>query len=440
MNNNNNRDIPSKLLPILLLLLGFVSVNQWSRLPIGNTTTTWLLDIGILITLFLLKLKNKVKFFSWDYITTTLFLCIAVAGFFRGSFTADNYWEWKNLISNMMTLLMPICVFAFYEPSYIQNSVRMWFKYGIIAYAIFFFWMVGISQFYLAPIFFAASFLPLIPKRRWKVIVILLTIALLAYHYQDNRSQAIKAIVALSMALGCILHKWIPNILLKAIQVALIIVPCYLLYLGFTGEYNIFEEINDKYKDQDKIEVEVVDEDGFVHKVDVDAVDDTRTFIYEEVAMSAVYNDYVVWGRTPARGNDTYFFYDMAQSLRQTKYEDTIKNERSMNELCFPNIFTWLGLVGMISYILIYLHASFLAVYRSKSFYMKMIGVYIAFNFAFGWVENTTVFDILNFVYWFAISMALSTKFRNMTDKEFKAWFAEIFNIKYKLYIPTPQA
>lgn len=426
MNQINNRYTPSKLLPWLMLLLGFVSVNQWSKLPIGNTTTTWLLDIGILITLYLIKSKNKLKFSSRDYLPTTLFLCIAAVGLIRGAFVAENYWEQKNLINNAFILLMPLCTFAFYDPRHIQASMRVWFKYALIAYALFFFWMVGLSQFYLAPIFFAASFIPLIPKGRWKTVIILLAIALLLYQYQDNRSQAIKAAVALSLSCACIFHKRISLNLIKTAHVLLIIIPCVFIYLGVTGAYNFFEDTHDNYAGRNTIETA---------EGELDIVADTRSFIYTEVLSSAVNNDYVIFGRTPARGNDTSFFYDIAQNLRSVKHGANIKNERSQNEVCFPNIFTWLGLVGMIAYILIYLHASVLAIYKSNSFYMKLIGLYIAFNFAFGWVENSTSFDILNFVYWFAISMALSSRFRAMTDEDFSKWFAGIFytqSLNYK--------
>ena len=107
-----------------------------------------------------------------------------------------------------------------------------------------------------------------------------------------------------------------------------------------------------------------------------------------------------------------------------------IKHERSKNEVCFPNIFTWLGLVGMLLYIAIYIWASFIGVYRSKNYYVKLCGIVVAFNFLYGWVENVTAFDILNFTYWIFISICLSSKFRSMTDEDFKSWYNSLFGIK----------
>lgn len=421
-------------LPLLFLFLTFVSANNFSTHPIGSTAIVWILNTFILAALYYQKKENQTSFLNKSYLTVTAFLVIAVVGIVKGGFVADNYWEMKTLVADTFILMVPFCVYSFSSPSVIQKILNTWLKYALIPYLLFFFWVLSTSQFYLAPIYFVALFLPIIPKKKWQLIILAFVIGLLLYHYQDNRSQAIKAAVSLCFTFGCLIHKWLPNIFIKFLQISLFVVPCYFLYLGVTGTYNIFEEISYKYKGINKIEVETYDEDGNVIIVTSDAVDDSRTFIYEEVLLSAINNDYAIWGRTPARGNDTYFFYDQAMDLAGVKNVENIKNERSMNELCFLNIFTWLGLVGMVAYILIFLHASILAIYKSNSFYMKLIGLYIAFNFAYGWIENTTNFDIINFVYWMAISMALSPEFRKMSDDEFKKWFADIFDIKYKIH------
>lgn len=92
------------------------------------------------------------------------------------------------------------------------------------------------------------------------------------------------------------------------------------------------------------------------------------------------------------------------------------------NELCFPNMFTWLGLVGMILYCLVYLKAPYLAVYKSRNIFMKLIGVFIAFRFTYGWVEDFNSFSIMNIALWMIIAMGFSDSFRKMTNREFKYW------------------
>ena len=149
---------------------------------------------------------------------------------------------------------------------------------------------------------------------------------------------------------------------------------------------------------------------------------DTRTFIYEEVLASALKNNYVIFGRTPARGNDSYMFglYN-AEELKTGKYE------RHYNELCHLNVFTWLGLIGLFLHCTIYLVASYQAVYYSNNQFVKYVGIMVAFNWALGWIENCTRFDIMNLTIWIMISICLSSKFRLMNDMEFKLWFDSLF-------------
>lgn len=414
------------LIPILLVLLTIVSVDQWSSMPFGNTAIKWTIRALLIIAFFIEKSRNNIKFSTKAYFSVTIFLIVALYGIYRGTNTAENYWEWKNLVNNSFILLLPTCVYAFNQPMLICRSMKLWLRIALPLYAIGFVWVISISQFYLGPIYLIGCFLPLIPKNHWKIIVLVLLTALLVYKYQDSRSQSIKAGVALFFSIICLLHRFIPTFVMKLMHWAFYATACVLLYLGLNGQYNIFEATSNEYGGVNYIEI--TEEDGEEKQVDIAA--DTRTFIYKEVIYSAINNDYIVWGRTPARGNDTDFFYDIADDLKSKHFEYNIKHERPMNEVCFPNIFTWLGLVGMIAYILIYLQASVLALYRSNNDYVKIMGLYTAFNFMYGWVENATNVDILNITYWLAIGMCMSPHFRNMTNREFKKWFVSIFNIR----------
>jgi len=215
--------------------------------------------------------------------------------------------------------------------------------------------------------------------------------------------------------LACLLHRLAFKWLLKLVHLAFFAVPIVLLVLGIMGEYNFFEEFRDenygKY-------TETVTVDGEQTVVDISS--DTRTFIYQEVILSAIKNDYVWLGRTPARGNDS-------DSYGEDSFDLTNKYERNKNEVCFPNYFTWIGLIGMVLYCLIYVWASTLAVYRSNNVYIRLMGIVVAFHFLFGWMEDCMDFYILNLSLWMMIAMAYSKRFRDMSDAEFKGWVKGIF-------------
>ncbi|WP_295913157.1 hypothetical protein [uncultured Alistipes sp.] len=169
-----------------------------------------------------------------------------------------------------------------------------------------------------------------------------------------------------------------------------------------------------KYIEKRIIKGEVINED---------LSDDTRTFIYEEVITSAIRHRYVLFGRTPARGNDSAWFgaYN-AEELNTGKYE------RHSNEVCHPNVFTWLGLIGMLMYSFLYLKSSYLAVYCSNNLFMKLLGVFIAFRWAYGWIEDFNSFQIMSISIWMMIAMGFSASFRQMNNNMFKTWIRSIFN------------
>ena len=196
--------------------------------------------------------------------------------------------------------------------------------------------------------------------------------------------------------------------------------PVVLLFLGLTGTFNIFEGLSLKNEGKYEITRTV---DG--KNVTDDLSADTRTFIYKEVISSAIKHDYVLWGRTPARGNDSVFFGRFsAEELGTGKFE------RHSNELCHTNVFTWLGLVGLILYSCIYLRSSYLAVFKSNSIYMKFLGCFIAFRWAYGWVEDFNRFDIMNVSLWMMIAMGISIRFRSMSNRDFYLWVLSIFDMK----------
>jgi hypothetical protein len=149
---------------------------------------------------------------------------------------------------------------------------------------------------------------------------------------------------------------------------------------------------------------------------------DSRTLLYVEVLQSAIKNNYLVFGRTPARGNDSVLFGDQAESETNSK-----KYERHSNEVAVLNIFTWTGLIGLLLYYLIFFKASYLAVYSSNNIFIKILGIYVAFRWCFAWVEDFSKFDLTNIFLWIAVGMCFSEHFRRMDNFMFKNTVRNIF-------------
>lgn len=392
-----------------LCLLVLLITMQAGTIPIGNLYVWWFIDFITLYTLWQLK-KVTTRYYLID-----IFLGWVLISTIRGIFIAENYWEWKQLISGFLALSIPLFSYAFDKPHITGRVIRYWLKYAILLFLLQLPTLSnGAYHFYLGPVFLVGCFIPIAP-RKWQYILIGLLIIMLSSNL-DARSQVIKSAIVLLIAIGIYFWKIIPNIVFKVIHWACYIIPIVLLILGMAGRFNIFENLESnkgKY-------VEKVIMNGQV--VEIDLSTDTRTFIYTEVIESAIKHDYVMWGRTPARGNDSSAFgaYN-AEILKTGKYE------RHKNELCHLNIFTWLGLIGVILYTIIYLRSSYLATYKSENIYLRFLGCFIAFRWAYGWIEDINSFNIMNISLWMMIAIGLSSKFRSMNNKTFKKWFLKCF-------------
>ena len=131
-----------------------------------------------------------------------------------------------------------------------------------------------------------------------------------------------------------------------------------------------------------------------------------------------------MFGRTPARGNDSEFFGAI-------EYELTGRDERLGNEVGVLNVFTWLGIVGVLLYLLVFFRASYLAINLSNNIYAKMLGVYVSFRWLYSWVEDINNFSLNYFMLWLMIGLCFSHSFRAMTNYEVTIWIRSVFDYRY---------
>lgn len=417
------KNIILKALPILILIITVFSVQQWLKISVSSTFISWIINFAVI--LFIIKFFTTKKNFlrnhyikSTDILIITIYLGWLIINSIRGAFIAENYWEWKQLITGFQSLSLPIFVFVFTVPLIVHKVLNIWFKYALIIF-LFLLPFLGTDayHFYLGPVFVVGCFIPIVPKK-WKIIFGILLLTMLVINL-GARSQVIKSAIVILVATGIYFKRVIPYNLLKIVHWACYIGPIILLSLGLTGTFNIFEDLSSnkgKYVEKKVVNGQVVEDDLSA---------DTRTFIYVEVIESALRHNYVIWGRTPARGNDSRAFGAFnAEELKTGKYE------RHSNELCHTNIFTWLGLIGVILYSLIYLRSSYLAVYKSNNIYIKFLGCFIAFRWAYGWIEDMNNFTIMNIALWMMIAIGLSIQFRSMNNTQIRLWINNIFNKK----------
>lgn len=406
-----------RTLAVLIILVTMEAGFYWSRAISGISLTFfwWAVNFVVLGCIYKMRRLSRLDRKS-TRLVVVYFLWMAVCSV-RGAFVAENYWEYKQLVSGFLTLSIPAFGVVFSNGQVLRTCLRYWLRFALPLLLVFL--VLGFPgealHFYAAPVLTLSCFLPVIPQK-WRALFVVILVAMV-FVDMGARSQVIKALVAFALSFALVVAKCTTDKILRLAHWACYLLAVVLLYLGISGRFNVFEELGSHEGEY----TQKIVHDGETIEEDLSA--DTRTFIYVEVINSALEHDYVLFGRTPARGNDSDFWGAyLAEDLKTGKYE------RHKNELCHLNVFTWLGLVGMVMYCLLYMRSSWLAVYRSRNVYVKLIGVYIAFHWLYGWIEDANGFDIANVALWMLMAIGFSAEFRDMTNAEFKQWLKSVFN------------
>ena len=410
----------TKTLSYLVVLLTLVSMNQWSLIHIGNTTTSWVLYLVITFLFITLQKTYYNSSNARNLVFLKIYLAWVVISIVRGFFVAEYYWDYKSLIHSGFALLMPISIFILMHPKLTKEVLYRWFLLALPLFLVYSILIeTGSYGRYLIPVSFLGLFLLLLPKK-WKIIVLLVSLFVVVINL-DARSNVIKFGVTLLFSGLLFFPKLVHSKWLKMGFKFFFLLPIILLVLGLTNTFNVFKL--DEYIEGDYMETVIVDNE----EKEVSLKADTRTFLYIEVLQSALNNNYVIFGRTPARGNDSsHFGSHAAEELGTGRYE------RYSNEVSILNIFTWLGIIGVLLYLLVYYKAAHLAIYQSNNVYLKMLGLYVAFRWAYVWVEDPNRFDIMNLMLWIVVAMCYSKQFRQMNDTEFKLWFNSLLPFERK--------
>lgn len=391
--------------------MGVSSVLQWCNLPIGNTLVWWSLRF-IFILFFIAHFRTYVRETPNTPILLflTYVLCMSVIG---ALFKTENYWDWKLLIDNMMIFMLPLAAYSINEEHLIARGINNWLNWAWIPLCIL--WPFLESDAfgrYLVPFTFLALIIPVLNKK-WTIALGGAFLITLLYGF-ESRADVIKFSACLLLGL-CLwvpyLSRWLFN-LIKPAMWTFLLSPFIFMGLAISGTFNVFEiekelGLEDKYMMASSLE----DRD------EVSALADTRTFLYAEEIASSISGNYYIWGNTPARGYKSLAFGHGADEDFGTK-----RGERQSCEVSILNVFNYFGLVGCLLYFIIFITASYLAIYKSENRYIKVIGLYVAFRWLFGFIEDFSRFDLNMMFLWFMIGMCYSERFRQRTDEEVELW------------------
>lgn len=421
LSKSKKLSLNEKYLILSIIPMALFSVIYYSRLEV-NTIISWGFHFIFYVLLFRLVINNFKVINNNDFLVINIFLVILIFSVLRSVFEISNYWETKYLIENSFCVFFIAIVYALNDLIFFQNFLRFYLKIFFLMFVTF----ASISYFsdFLAtnalfrlvlPLSFIMLFFPSLSSRLKIsfIIIVLLT----TFLDQGGRSNIIKFMFSAfliiyyytSLKVKILKSKRILSIICKIIFASPVILLIFALYFNF----NIFQ-INDY--SETTISSKVVTVDGTEERnIGVD----TRTFLYDEVLNSAINNNYVLFGRSLGRGNDTETFISDLYGTR---------DERPANEVGVLNVFTWFGFIGLFTYFCIFYHSSMLALKKSNNMYSKLIGLNVAFQWAYSWAENFQTFDFLSLTIYLSIGFCLSGKLRQMSDSEINVWIEDCTN------------
>lgn len=384
------------------LLIGISSIIQWCSLPLRNTFIWWLISSIYIICCCKKKEPNI------NIISINIFIvCLFISALYGALYMTINYWDWKLLASNLLFTSLLLCTYYFSNPIRLSETLKIWFKYGWIIF-LFLIPFLESDAFgrYLIPYSFLAMFISIVKKKYYFLIGIAFFITY--YWGYEDRSSTIKFVMSLCLGLSLtIWNSWkkISNMIFRTLHIILIVFPILFSILGISGIFNILnikEELN--ISDTDK-------------RSEYGGLTDTRTGLYIEEITSAIDHNYVIQGRSIARGYDSIMFGEASDRAMGIK-----RGERQQSEVCILNIFNYMGLIGVILYFFIFLSASYKAIYHSNNQYVKIVGLYVAFRWVYSFIHDGIEFN-LNFLFIIiSLSICFSPYFRNMSPKEFKCF------------------
>jgi hypothetical protein len=325
--------------------------------------------------------------------------------YIRGFFNIDWRPDWINMVSGLLFLsfLVP---YWLYMPN--TNNLKLLWRsfliWGIPIGCIIFFFLpydIGI----MSVVNFVDVFILCIPFIKKKYSILFLAVALMAVSYDiDRRSILINAIVPILIVL---FWRFLKNDLVRKVLIsALIISPLFFLFMGITHTFNIFESMNG---------LDILSTGARNMTVD------SRTGIFVDVFSGIEKEGAYLFGLGGNGKVNTSLVFNVNHD-----YNLIYKYGRTTSESGILNFIQQGGLMGFVVYSLLLIFAVMKA-NRSQNTFMKMLSVFIAFEYLYSFVQVPLKTNGTTFYLMLWIGMCYNKSFRNMTNPQMKEYLRTIF-------------
>ncbi|HPR73357.1 MAG TPA: hypothetical protein PLX41_06805 [Bacteroidales bacterium] len=386
----------------LALLFHFVFYfNEYGPgLGILKNTVIYLFAFGSIALILFVYLATQwrcdLKGKSVLWLFELLFIWIIIC-FVRSLLEIRSLEELKRyFLSNYMAIsLFPVLFFIVgINAKYFYSVNRIIFIYTALAVLISlpFINLFELMLFLTYPVFFVIITYPL-RSSYGKLLLVLFSVLIVIFSL-TNRAGILRILLSFSAVIAFYLltyaklsRKWI-NVLVFCI----LMVPVISLYMGVKGQSVFQLALGENARSYSQL----------------DPYADTRTFLYFEVFQDLKMNNAFLFGKGMNAG-----YYSAAFQTYQ----------RPIVEVCFLQVLLKTGIVGFLLYISIIISAIFKALSKSKSNYLKSLGLLLVGYTIMIFIENQIAYNLLNVLIWVVIGMCHSEELRRLTDKEIRSLF-----------------
>lgn len=359
-----------------------------------------------------LEKKNIVVIFAWYGVFVVL----------HSAYVADSYEQWRYLVTVFMpTLLFPIfCILGASLNNFLLSFRYMVFYTSIMAVV---FLMHGPTDklFNLNYLKYISYTYPLIifsPVMPGGVVLLVMGLAASSLMFDfENRSNMLSIFASL-VFLGVYYFllnmkkdgMQLINKFFGSIRLAFLCVPVFLLILGSLGLYNVFESAGES----DELVVVGTENGPAIRTVD------SRTTIYEDAMRNISKNN--AW----VIGTSATYLYETGLASTLEGYDG---GRLGGSESGFIGFLTFGGVIYVGIVFSIFYSASYLAIYKSNSILMKVIGLYLAFRWLFMFIESPVEFNMYWISTFILIGVVLGNELRSMGDVEIRNYFMRNFKL-----------
>lgn len=351
-------------------------------------------------------LKEKRKYLLFFYLYCVAYFCY---GLYKLFFSSDTLNSRAATASCLGFMQVGMIFFFQYEEVFIKYS-RLWLNKMPL---VILFFMLPFVNFFNWEIEFVPLCLFLLLwdclSKRHKLLLIALI--LWCFLFNGQRAQIARIGFFLLILIGSKTFLFKKYVLYTA-NIILYVFPITMFLLASLDIFNIFSD-SSQVTGSENIEVAGESLD-----------DDTRTFLYVESINSAINDDYLMYGNSPASGYYSPTFERMRDEV----------GFKRLSEVFVINIFTWCGIPGVVFFMLLYMYSSFRCIGMSNNRYMKMFGIAISVSWLIDWFANSNyAMGVYHTIIYFMMGLSLNDKLLKMKDLEFKFYFKQkIYGLTYK--------